>query len=266
MLIKSDVHIHTTFCDGKSSMEDMVKAAVASGMDTVGISFHSYTDFDRSYCIKDYPAYMRELLRLRREYSGKIYILGGVELDLYGELPPEYDYTIGSVHYLRAGDSYIPVDDSAEKFIEGVNEFFGGDVYAACERYYEEVEELADGISPNIYGHFDLITRFNGENKLFDEGNPRYKAAALSAVENLPAGAVVEVNLGRLNRYGGGIYPSDWLIREMVLRGCRFMLSSDAHTASGVGAGFDEACAKLRRLGVRSLVRFMGDRLVRVEI
>ena len=85
MIIRSNVHTHTDFCDGSDSMEDMVRAAIACGMDTLGISFHSFTPFDTSYCIRDYPAYMRELSRLRKKYAGSICLLGGVELDLYGQ-------------------------------------------------------------------------------------------------------------------------------------------------------------------------------------
>ena len=47
--IKSNVHTHTTFCDGQDSMEDMVKAVVILSCDMIGFSFHSYTTFDPSY-------------------------------------------------------------------------------------------------------------------------------------------------------------------------------------------------------------------------
>ena len=90
--IKSNVHTHTTFCDGQDSMEDMVKAAVSLGFDTLGFSFHSYTPFDPSYCIRDYYEYMREFERLRKEYGQTICLLNGVELDLYGERPSVYDF------------------------------------------------------------------------------------------------------------------------------------------------------------------------------
>ena len=125
MIIRSNVHTHTDFCDGSDSMEDMVRAAIACGMDTLGISFHSFTPFDTSYCIRDYPAYMRELSRLRKKYAGSICLLGGVELDLYGQRPREYDYVIGSVHYLKQGGSYYPIDLSAEGFVAAVREVFG---------------------------------------------------------------------------------------------------------------------------------------------
>lgn len=114
--IKSNVHTHTTFCDGQDSMEDMVKAAVSLGFDTLGFSFHSYTPFDPSYCIRDYYEYMREFERLRKEYGQTICLLNGVELDLYGERPSVCDFVIGSVHYLEENGRRYPVDFSARGF------------------------------------------------------------------------------------------------------------------------------------------------------
>ena len=266
MIIRSNVHTHTDFCDGSDSMEDMVRAAIACGMDTLGISFHSFTPFDTSYCIRDYPAYMRELSRLRKKYAGSICLLGGVELDLYGQRPRECDYVIGSVHYLKQGGNYYPIDFSRESFCTAVREVFGGDFYAAAERYYEEVAGLATSIVPDIYGHFDLITRFNLGGALFDEGSERYMRAALAAADSLPRGAVVEVNLGRLFKGEGGPYPSDRLICGLAARGCRFMLSSDAHCAGALGYDFDGQCQRLKGLGISSLVRYKGRRLCEVAL
>ena len=46
-----DLHTHTTFSDGRNSPEEMVLSAIGMGMSTLGISDHSYTSFDESYCI-----------------------------------------------------------------------------------------------------------------------------------------------------------------------------------------------------------------------
>ena len=265
-LIKSNVHTHTTFCDGKDSMDDMVKAAIDIGFDTLGFSFHSYTAFDPSYCIRDYLAYMKEYGRLKKEYAGRIWLLNGVELDLYGERPSVCDYVIGSVHYFKAGERHFPVDCRAPAFVKIINNVFAGDVYAAAELFYSEVGELADKVAPDVYGHFDLITCSNAEHGLIDECNPRYRRAALSAVEKLPQGAVVEVNLGRVFRGSGGMYPSPWLLKELNARGCRFMLSSDAHKCEALGFMFDQTCAQLKAFGVKSLVRYKGRGLEEVEL
>ncbi len=260
--IKSNVHTHTTFCDGSDSMESMVLAAMGCGFDTLGLSFHAYTPFDPSYCIRDYYAYMREFERLKQKYDGKIYLLNGVELDCFGERPSVCDFAIGSVHYFCERGRYLHIDHSETAFKKIISEYYGGNIFAACEKYYLQVAEMARDINPDIYGHFDYITLYNEGGRLFDESDPRYMRAVLQAIEALPVGAVIEVNLGRLYRGKGGIYPSERLIPILHERGCRFMLSSDAHKAESLGFAFDETCRSLKGLGVKSLVRYRGAQLV----
>ena len=265
-IIKSNIHTHTTFCDCSATPEEMVLAAISVGMDTLGFSFHSETPFDMSYCMQNYPVYFAQIQSLKKKYADKICILHGEELDLYGVQCKDCDFIIGSVHYLFKEGKYYPVDYTVQSLKDTVNNVFGGDALAAAEQYFAEVAQLSEKIRPDVYGHFDLITRFNEVCPMFDENDARYKRAALAAVESLPRGAVVEVNLGRLYKGQGGMYPSEWLVRELNARGAKFMLSSDAHCTAALGFAFDETCAKLRSLGVKSLVRYKGKKLVTVEL
>ena len=50
-MIRGDFHVHTTFCDGQASPEEMVRAALEQGMDAIGFSGHSRTAFDESWCM-----------------------------------------------------------------------------------------------------------------------------------------------------------------------------------------------------------------------
>jgi histidinol-phosphatase (PHP family) len=53
---------------------------------------------------------------------------------------------------------------------------------------------------------------------------------------------IVEVNTrGFYKKNGFGLYPSDWIIKEMNKLGIRIVVSSDAHHPSEVDAGFDYA-------------------------
>ncbi len=264
--IKSNVHTHTSFCDGSDSMEEMIAGAIERGMDTLGFSFHSYTAFDPSYCIRDYYAYIREYELLKRKYDGRIFLLNGVELDYFGERPSVCDYVIGSVHYLEENGRRFPVDLSAGAFSKVVRAVYRGDAFAAAERYYSQLSAMVDEVRPDIVGHFDLITRFNSGGAFFDENSARYVRAAEGAVSALPQGTVVEVNLGRFFKGEGDIYPSVKLLPALMERGCRFMLSSDAHCAEAIGYAFDETCQRLKKLGVKSLVRYKGEELIEVEL
>ena len=46
-----DLHMHTTYCDGLSSAEEMIQSAINKGLAVVGISGHSFTPHDPSYCM-----------------------------------------------------------------------------------------------------------------------------------------------------------------------------------------------------------------------
>ena len=112
-----DFHIHTTFCDGTDSAEDIVREAIRKKMKRLGFSGHSYTFFDESYCMSKSGTeeYKAEINRLKEEYRADIDILCGIEQDFYSKEPTDgYDYVIGSVHYIKKNGEYFPVDESAE--------------------------------------------------------------------------------------------------------------------------------------------------------
>ena len=48
----ADLHTHTKFSDGKGTVREMVDAARLGGLATLGISDHSLTPFDVSYCMR----------------------------------------------------------------------------------------------------------------------------------------------------------------------------------------------------------------------
>ena len=90
-----DLHVHTTFCDGKNSPEEMVCAALEQGLWRIGFSAHSHTFFDESYCLKKerYGEYRAEIARLKEAYGDKISILCGVEQDRYSTAPTQGNST-----------------------------------------------------------------------------------------------------------------------------------------------------------------------------
>lgn len=98
-----NLHMHTTYCDGKDTAEAMTLAAIEEGLAVAGFSGHSFTPHDQSYCMsrEGTQRYIEEIGALKEKYSGSIRLLLGIELDRYADtdLSP-YDYRIGSVHYI----------------------------------------------------------------------------------------------------------------------------------------------------------------------
>ncbi len=244
-MMRQDFHNHTTFCDGHADPEAMVKAAIECGVKRLGLLIHSYTFFDESYCARqDAPTkFQAAIAGLKEKYRGQIELYCGVEQDFYSAESTEgFDYVIGSVHYLKVGDDYPPIDDTREHAIAVVNEYFGGDWYAYAEEYFRTVAQVAERIRPNIIGHFDLVAKYNGEGDLFDENHPRYVAAWQAAADRLiQSGVPFELNLGGMLRAGRHEpYPTLAIQRYLAKRGAQVVLSSDAHTAEALGVGFEQ--------------------------
>ncbi len=244
-MIFGDFHIHSTFSDGKSSPEDMVLKAIELGMRKIGISDHSFTDFDESYCIKRTAVknYIDEIEKLKQKYAGKIGIFCGIEQDFYSDYPTGcFDYSIGSVHYLKIGENYIPVDESAEILKEASAKYFDGDIYALIQEYYKTVSELIEKTNADIIGHFDLITKFNENNVLFDMQSEKYLSLAKMAADRLLAyEKPFEINTGAISRgYRSAAYPDKSIIDYIAGRGGKLVLSSDSHSKDSIMFEFDK--------------------------
>ena len=240
-----DYHIHTNFSDGNNSPEEMVQKAIQMGLKQIGFSDHSYTFFDESYCMKKdkIREYITTVNELKVKYKDKISILLGIEQDYYSTEPTdEYDYVIGSVHYVKKDGKYIPVDENTEILKNSEKELFGGDMYALVELYYETVSDIVAKTNADIIGHFDLITKFLEKEKLFDENDKRYISAYKSAVDNLIKYDVpFEINTGAISRgYRTTPYPSAKTREYITKKGGRFILSSDAHDKKDICFGFDK--------------------------
>lgn len=233
-MITQDLHTHTVYSDGNNTPEEMVLSAIEKGLDVFGISDHSYMDFDDSYCLKkkSVKEYIKEIESLKTKYSDKIKILCGIEQDLYSGIPEyDFDYVIGSVHYIKLGDEYVAVDNTAEELKDAANKYFGGDIYHLLEEYYRLVGMVVEKTGADIIGHFDLITKFQEKEPLFDEKDERYIKAWQSAADKLiEADIPFEINYGAISRgYRTTPYPSKEIQAYILEKGGRFILSSDSH-------------------------------------
>lgn len=240
-----DLHVHSVFSDGRDTPRDIVISAIEKGVKTLGFSDHSYTEFDERYCIqRDKQAeYIRTINELKNEFSDKIEILCATEQDFYSTAPTTgYDYVIGSVHYVLIDGKYIPVDETADILKQAADKYFSGDILSLCEAYFENVGEVYEKTKCDIVGHFDLITKFNEQEQLFDENDPRYIRAYRKAVDKIIKGCkVFEINTGAISRgYRTTPYPSENIRSYIRQKGGKFILSSDSHQKETLCFEFDK--------------------------
>ena len=261
-VLRTSVHVHTTFCDGENTPAEMAAEAQRQGLEVLGFSSHAYVpqeDFGLSPMRMG--EYCAEIHRLQSEYTGRLKILCGIELD--STTPPEQlqqakklDYRIGSCHAVqdRAG-RYWTVDYSPELFEKAIREGFDGNPMALALAYYEQFVPWVCAQKTEIVGHLDLITKFNRDERFFDENASRYRSLCLEAAEAiLRTDQVIEVNTGAISRsWQDRPYPSEFLLRRICEAGGRVTVTSDAHSAAALTFGYDEALALLQKVGFRSV-------------
>ena len=254
-MILEDFHVHTNFCDGKDSPEDIIQEAIRRGMTRLGFSGHSFTAFDTEPCMSldGTQIYMAEINRLKEKYHGQIEILCGTEQDYYSDMTTAgYDYVIGSVHYVIADGEYISVDHTPEIFANLIHRF-NDDPYKVAEEYFSLVADVINKTNADIIGHFDLITKFNEGGKFFDEDNSRYVSACNDALDSLlETGKPFEINTGAISRgWRKTPYPSARILKYIASHNGRVILSSDSHSKATLMYMFSECEELARSLGLR---------------
>ena len=243
-MIFTDLHTHTNYCDGKSSPEEMVVSAIEKGLKKIGVLVHGYAEHEKDCCVpfERETDFINEVNRLKEKYKDKIEVLLGVEKDIYSVAlnTDRYDYVIGSMHYFKRGDKYYSIDHSKEIHFKTMSELFSGDYYLAAEEYFKELENVVIKTNADIIGHFDLISKFNKDNTLFDAQNERYIKAWQSSAKKLIAfGKPFEINTGGISRgYKTQPYPSYEMIKFIKENGGKFILSSDAHSKENIAFEF----------------------------
>ncbi len=200
--------------------------------------------------------YKKEIKRLKEKYNGQIEIYYGLEFDQYSDDDKKgYDYIIGANHYLKLGNEFVGFDRNAQTVKEIINNYFDGDGIKFAKEYYSQLAELPKYGKFDIVGHFDLITKNNETQSLFDESDDRYKKYAIDCLYALKEKiSVFEVNTGAMSRgYRTSPYPNPFILREMVKAKVSFVLGSDCHDNEFLAYGYDKAIELCKACGVKEL-------------
>ena len=244
-MFKENFHTHSTYCDGNDSLEEMAEAAIDKGFTALGYSGHSYLDFACDWCMspKDTEKYIKEIIQLKEKYADKINIYCGTEIDCYSNIDnSKYDFTIGSVHYIKEENDYLPVDESIEKQQEAADKYYSGSLIEYAVKYFEIESNVLEMTNADIIGHFDLVTKFNENDKYFSTKDERYIAAWKKAVDKLISySKPFEINTGAIAR-GKRVtpYPAMDIAEYINSKGGYFIVTSDCHNREMLDCKFEE--------------------------
>lgn len=241
----------------EGSPEEYVHAAITAGLTEYGISDHAPAlpePFDdwrmRS---EQLPEYFEWIERARAAAGDHLPIRAGMECDwLSGcekwivTLTEKYnwDYLIGSVHYLSGWDFDNPA--WLKKWAET-------DVEDAWAQYWQTYSTMAESGLFDILAHPDLIKKFgyrpSGDLRRFYE--PTIDAIAAS-------GCAIEINTAGLHKPCEEVYPEFDFLDLAFSAGIPLVISSDAHHPNEVARDFSHAIRHAQDAGYTETLLFQN--------
>lgn len=123
--IRGDLHSHTTYSDGKNSLEEMAQVFMARGYEYFAVSDHSSVmGITGGMGSRDIKRQWEEIDKLNEKLKGKIKILKGCEVDIlkdgsldFGpEVLKELDIVIISAHMYNR----LPAEQQTERIIAAI--------------------------------------------------------------------------------------------------------------------------------------------------
>lgn len=246
-----DMHNHTYLCNHATGTPmQYAKKAYELGCKYYGFSDHNPMKFDEKYRMSfdQIPLYEKMINEVRAEFTGKMEILFGYEVDfLQGYmndiiLKSKCDFLVGSVHFLNGWGFDNP---------EFIGEYKNKDIDQIWQDYFLSIEDLANSGKFDIVGHIDLIKVFNFKAKK----DVRLIAKnALKAIKK--ANLIIEINTAGYAKPILEQYPSDEILELVAQMNIPITFSSDAHSIEQVGKNMEKAIQKAKDFGFNKAVIF----------
>jgi histidinol-phosphatase (PHP family) len=263
--VLTDYHLHLRPDEVDASPEQYfsdenvaryLEAASAAGIEELGVSEHIHR-FTEALEIWDHPVWRenaRDDLAAYCEFVRTTPLKLGIEMDFVPGREDriasvldrhEFDYVVGSVHFLGEG----AVDD--DEFDIWSRD---GDPDRLWRRYFETIAETARTGLYDILAHPDLVKHW-GHERPRPELDPRfhYEPAVEAIAET---GIAVEVSTAGWRKPVDELYPATAFAEMCVDAGAVFALSSDAHVPGDVGHQYDRAVQAMRSWGVEAICVF----------
>ena len=269
----TDYHVHLRPDDPGTEAEDYfthdnveryVAAAGEAGVEELGVSEHVHR-FRQSLTVWDHPFWLESARDDLDSYAGFVRetpLRLGIEMDYVAGREDrianlldscEFDYVIGSVHYVRDK----AVDHDVWDIWESVR-----DPDRVWELYFATLAEAARSGLYDVLAHPDLVKVW-GPERPKPQRDPRfYYEPAVEAIAE--SGIAVEVSTAGLRKPVREIYPAREFAEMCVDAGAAFSLSSDAHVPEHIGFAYDRAVEAMNEWGIREVAVF-EERARRLE-
>lgn len=269
-MIKQNLHTHSLYDDGRDSIADMVQTAKDKGFTTLGFSGHAYNPMDTgSMTLEKTKLYRQQVQAFKDNPPEGMKVFLGIEEDSLTPVnPKDYDYVIGSVHYLQKDGQFYAIDYSKEEFERMAREGWNNDFYALSQDYYEAIAQQANNPRIDIIGHIDLITKYNENEEYFAFDDPILINQATQAIEKLvAAGKLFEMNTGAIARgYRKTPYPSIPLLKAIQKAGGGLLINTDCHNRKDLDLGMEDCLGLAKEAGFTHLYALTKQGFVKTPI
>ncbi|MCH5220284.1 MAG: histidinol-phosphatase [Muribaculaceae bacterium] len=260
-MIRQNLHSHTQFCDGRSTMEEMIQAARKAGFRTWGFSPHAPISVDSPCNMSEdsVSLYKQEIERLRNKFPDMT-ILAGMEVDFINEDEGHFtakvdnykpDFVISSVHFIPNQEGvYYDIDGSPERFLKNLQTAFHNDLDYVVRTFWEQTIRMikchVPGRRPTIIGHIDKIARNASTVNPNIESEPYYKEMAEKTIALAMASDMIfEINTKQWE-VAERFFPHQRYWQKIILSGHPYVISSDAHHVDKISSGMNEAMKLLK--------------------
>jgi histidinol-phosphatase (PHP family) len=242
------------------NVERYLAAAAAAGIEELGVSEHVYR-FRAALELWDHPLWGENAvddIDAYCEFVRSTPLRLGIECDFIPGAEErteallsarEFDYVVGSVHFVGEGNA--AVDHEGWDVWEG-----DGDPDEIWRRYFEAVAASARSGLFDILAHPDLVKIWGRARPLPERDLRAFYEPAVEAVAE--SGIAVEISTAGLRKPVGELYPARQFAELCRDAGASFALSSDAHLPEQVGYEYDRALELLESLGVGEICVFEG--------
>lgn len=263
IMIKQNLHTHSQYDDGKDAIDEIVQKAQEQGFTILGFSGHGYYAKDNSSMTPEQTKqYIQAVRQAQQQAPNGLKIYLGIEEDSMAPIEnvEDFDYVIGSVHYLEHNGKIYPIDYSQEQFDEMLQEGYQNDIEALAKDYYLAIGKQAENTNIQIIGHLDLIAKYNEDQSYYRFDDPKILGYAKSAIEKLvQAGKIFEMNSGAMSRgYRKTPYPSVEFLKLIHQANGKILINTDCHNKEYLDYGMDMCLTIAQEVGFTTLEMFNG--------
>jgi histidinol-phosphatase (PHP family) len=252
-----DYHMHTPLCRHATGHPvEYAREAMRKGLPEIGFADHNpmpkpFDDWRMD--IGDLPRYFELVEEARAQLPG-FPIRLGLECDFIAGQEDwihklagmaDWDYLIGSVHYLTPDWA---VDNPA--YVGRYHEYPADELWTM---YWSAAEKCARSGLFDFIAHPDLVKIFGAR----PEGDlARFYEPVIAALAD--TGGAFEINTAGLRKPVHELYPALGFLQLARQAGVQLVINSDAHAPGQVGMDFDAARTLAREAGYTTSLHFIG--------